>query len=73
MKRVLLVVLVVAACSGCNVSARLQDGYDVGDVSAGMVENYRAWCSPVFKPLRVIGRWTLRLVAIPAPDTCMGL
>lgn len=69
----LAALLVFTALAGCNVSARLQDGYQVGDVSVGMVENYRTWCSPVFKPLRVVGGWTLRLISVPVPNTCPGL
>lgn len=68
-KRLLLVVAVLTML-GCNVTRNLQDGYQEGDVATGLVENKRAYCSPIYIPIRAIGRWILRMIAYPVPDVC---
>lgn len=72
MRRALLAIALVIALSGCAVSENMQDGYDPGDVTVGMADNYRRYCSPIYVPIRTVGRWIIRLIAypLPVPNPC---
>lgn len=70
MKALVFLVILIGLTS-CNVTQNIkQDGYQVGDVTLGMVQNGRDFCKPRYAIVRFLGKWVLRLIAYPVPDIC---
>lgn len=57
--------------AGCSVTARLQDGYDAGDVTLGLVDDLQIYCETPVKQIRAVGRFAvLTFLGVPLPDPC---
>lgn len=70
MRRSVILVAIWLTLSSCNVAANLRDGYQFGDVTTGMVQNYKDYCSPQYKRIRFFGRVVVRLAVGPLPEGC---
>jgi hypothetical protein len=71
MIRLLIIALVLSSVlSGCAVSARLDDGYQLGDITKGMNENRLRACGPMYRPVLVVGKWLLIFIGYPVPPLC---
>lgn len=69
MKAVALVLILTL--SSCAVSERLDDGYNVGDITAGVIESYDVYCSLPLRGIRSLGRFTLVMLGgVVIPDLC---
>lgn len=68
--KLLIAVALVLFLASCAVSERVSDGYQPGDVTQGMADNYRRYCAPQYVFIRFLGRWMLRLIAYPVPNLC---
>jgi hypothetical protein len=70
MPKVLIAVLLLIVLQGCTAVGNVRDGYEPGEISAGVIEDAATYCSPVFIPVRFVGRWMLRVIAYPVPNLC---
>lgn len=69
MKR--MIIAVALLLSSCAVSERLDDGYNVGDITAGVIESYDIYCSLPLRGIRSLGRFTLVMLGgVVIPDLC---
>ena len=68
-----LIIGFLSACEGGGVGTRMEDGYQVGDITAGAVQDVRMYCSAEFQAARAAGRLAAGLVGYPVPDVCMEI
>lgn len=69
--RMVKVALVLVMLSACNVSENLEDGYQAGDVTTGMIENKGAYCSAPYRGVRAVGRFIISMLGgLTVPDVC---
>lgn len=69
--RKFLIILAVLLLTRCAITENVrEDGYQVGDITTGVIENHASYCKPVYIPIRMVGRWMLRLIAYPVPRVC---
>ena len=67
---VFLMMAVIAGCMGGYIDQRLEDGYDLGDISMGAKEDIEHYCQAEFDNLRRAGRFAAGMAGVQIPDTC---
>ncbi len=57
--------------AACGIRANLDDGYQVGDVADGLVEDKRMYCSAPYRGIRAVGRMIISFLGgVTVPDPC---
>lgn len=69
--RKILIVLVLALLCSCAVKENMEDGYQPGDVSDGLIEDKGFYCSPPYRGIRAVGRFVITMLGgVTVPDIC---
>jgi|GEM_PF-3223697 len=69
--RIALMLIALSLTTACGfVSQNLKDGYQPGDITAGLQDD-RAWyCGDGLMGIRAAARFALRSVGVPVLDVC---
>ena len=61
----------ILTLTSCAISENLSDGYDRGDITKGLVQDFRIYCSTPVSYVRQLGRGVVfATTGITLPDVC---
>ncbi len=70
MRQILMVALALMLAS-CAVKDNIKDGYQGGDVAAGLIEDKGVYCSAPYRGIRAVGRFIIAMLGgVTVPDVC---
>lgn len=71
--RTLALTLILLALTACAVKDNIdEDGYQAGDVAAGLIEDKGIYCSAPYRGIRAVGRFIIRVLGgVALPDVCI--
>ena len=67
-----LLAMVLTSCGGF-IGQNMKDGYQVGDISEGIKQDYAWYCGPGLLGIRAVARAVLRTAGVPVLDTCKAV
>ncbi len=74
MRPALMIIFLSLVLASCGfISQNLEDGYQVGDVSEGIKQDYAWYCGPGLLGIRAVARAVLRVAGVPVIDTCKAV
>lgn len=70
--RAIIISLLFSATASCAITENLKDGYDPGDITRGVVSDFKIYCSKPVSYFRKAARTALTLsTGIILPDPCV--
>jgi len=70
--RAITISLLFSATASCAITENLKDGYDPGDITRGVVSDFKIYCSKPVSYFRKAARTALTLsTGIILPDPCV--